>query len=342
MSKVFVGLSGGVDSAVAAALLKAQGHDVTGAFIKIWRPEFIECTWREDRLDAMRVCAALDIPYREIDLSDEYKASVVDTMLSQYARGITPNPDVLCNREIKFGRFAQWAFGEGAEYVATGHYARRAGDMLCRAVDAAKDQSYFLYRIEQSVLRRTLFPLGEMHKRDVRAAARRLGLPVSEKPDSQGLCFIGAVTMSEFLSRYVPLRRGPVLDMADKPVGEHDGAALYTIGQRHGFRTTGGEVRYVVDIDTKANTIRVSSDQVDAKRRSARITDAHWIGETPSFPLRALAQTRYHEAPVGVTLAADGLAAFDEPHTAAPGQSLVVYDGDRCLGGGMLTANSEQ
>ena len=206
MNKVFVGLSGGVDSAVSAALLKEAGYEVTGVFIKIWQPEFIECTWKDDRLDAMRVCAALDIPFRELDLSEQYKKEVVEKMVADYARGVTPNPDVLCNAEIKFGAFAAWAKREGAASIATGHYAQKKDAVghfeLLRAHDTAKDQSYFLYRLTQADLSRALFPIGGMEKSEVRAQAKRFKLPVADKPDSQGLCFVGesrCVTFSRVL-----------------------------------------------------------------------------------------------------------------------------------------------
>jgi len=341
--KIFVGLSGGVDSAVSAALLAEQGFDVTGVFVKIWQPEFIECTWREDRLDAMRVCAALDIPFREIDLSAEYKKEVVDTMVADYARGITPNPDVLCNSTIKFGALASWAKNEGADALATGHYAQRSDASghfeLLRGRDAAKDQSYFLYRLKQSDLARTYFPIGGLSKVDVRKEATRRLLPVATKPDSQGLCFIGEVSMRDFLSRYITLVPGPVVDETGARIGEHDGAALYTIGQRHGFTTGSSVPQYVVGVDIATNTVRVSARREDGARISVHLTDVSWVHrEAPlGKPLRA--QARYHEKPVEVTLSKEGsvlCATFAQPHIASSGQSLVIYDGDTCLGGGVI------
>jgi tRNA-specific 2-thiouridylase len=204
---VFVGLSGGVDSAVSAALLKDAGHSVVGVFIKIWQPEFLECTWAKDRLDAMRVAAALGIPFREVDLSQEYKRDVVGEMIRSYSAGETPNPDVTCNRAIKFGAFASWAHDQGADAVATGHYARvrkTFGEaQLLRGVDSAKDQSYFLYQLSSRDLLRVMFPVGEMKKDAVRAKARRFNLPVAAKADSQGLCFVGDVSMRDFLKRFI-------------------------------------------------------------------------------------------------------------------------------------------
>ncbi len=339
---VFVGLSGGVDSAVSAALLQERGYDVTGVFIKIWQPEFIECTWREDRLDALRVAAALGIPFREIDLSEEYKRDVIEPMIADYARGITPNPDVLCNKYVKFGHFAKWALGEGAEYVATGHYARtRTEDnrvLLVRGVDAQKDQSYFLHRIESDMLARAIFPVGDICKSEVRAHADRFGLPVAKKPDSQGLCFVGDITMKDFLGRYLTLVPGDVLDVNGTVIGVHDGAALYTRGQRHGFRAEGG-VQYVVDVDIARNVIRVSSDRADTMVSRVTLTDVHWI-DTVTPPLDIEIQTRYREASiralVPVSVDDSTNVIFSEPHIVSPGQSLVVYDREVCLGGGII------
>lgn len=364
--KVYVGLSGGVDSAVSAALLKERGFEVVGCFIKIWQPEFIECTWREDRLDAMRVAAALGIPFKEVDLSDEYKREVVEPMIATYARGETPNPDVLCNEKVKFGHFAAWAFADGAERIATGHYARIcpvanrrpphtaaaelaalkqaspqyvAGDssMLCRSRDTTKDQSYFLYRIEQETLGRALFPIGDMHKAEVRRLAAKFDLPVSSKPDSQGLCFVGDVSMKDFLARYVPLTPGSVIDMQGSVVGTHDGAVLYTRGERHGFRAKGG-VWYVVRTDVEKNIVYVSGNRADVLSSRMRLRDIHWINPV-ALLLTASVQVRYHTTPVSATIAEENGATevvFTEPQVASPGQSLVVYDGDVCMGGAVL------
>ncbi len=346
MSKVFVGLSGGVDSGTSAALLKEQGYGVTGVFIKIWQPEFIECTWREDRLDAMRVCAALSIPFREVDLSKEYKQQVIDTMIADYRHGITPNPDVLCNEHIKFGSFLEWSLAAGADMIATGHYARtgvRDGcSTLMRAADPAKDQSYFLYRITADDLSKVMFPIGAMRKPDVRELARHYGLPVSDKPDSQGLCFVGDVSMRDFLRRFITVESGNVCDVNGTVIGMHDGAALYTIGQRHGFTVidnNSGASHFIVAIDTSTNTLTVSAQRTDAARRSVLLRDMHWIGVPPLLPCRLQVQTRYHETPILAELSAHETGVtcrFDEPHIASPGQSLVLYDGDSCLGGGVI------
>ena len=334
--KIFVGLSGGVDSAVSAALLKEQGHDVVGAYIKIWQPEFIECTWREDRLDAMRVCAALDIPFREVDLSDEYKKSVVDAMVRDYARGITPNPDVLCNRKIKFGAFAQWAFANGADLIATGHYARTDNKKLLRARDTAKDQSYFLYQTPPVALANTLFPVGGMLKAEGRDAAKRFGLPNAQKPDSQGLCFVGEVSMRDFLARFIAVERGVVVDLNGNGIGHHEGAALYTVGQRHGFSTDSEGPYYVVGIDVSTNTVCVSPRREDAAKKSVRLQEVQWINDGPTLPAHVSVQARYHETPVQAIV--DGSTVdFELPHIVSAGQSLVMYKRDVCLGGGVIS-----
>ncbi len=359
MRKIFVGLSGGVDSAVSAALLKEQGHEVVGAFIKIWSPEFLECTWREDRLDAMRVCATLGIPFREIDLSREYREEVVGDMIEQYRQGITPNPDVLCNRRIKFGAFSRWALTQGAEMIATGHYARieKRGNIfsLLAGKDATKDQSYFLYRLGQEDLARTLFPIGEYEKGEVRALARKFDLPVAVKPDSQGLCFAGDISMPEFLARFISLGKGPIINEHGERIGEHDGAALYTIGQRHGLhiarsssqssellRRSESGPYFVIRVDTASNTVFVSSRHGDALAHEATLRDTHWIeGETPDLPLHAEAVPRYHAVRAAVTISDGGdsmRACFTDPQLISPGQSLVFYEGERCLGGGIVDA----
>jgi tRNA-specific 2-thiouridylase len=342
MKKVFVGISGGVDSAVSAALLKEQGYDVTGAFIKIWRPEFIECPWQKERLDAMRICAHLGIPFKEIDLSDEYKKEVIDDMIANYTAGRTPNPDVLCNRHIKFGAFKEWAHREGADYVATGHYAQVVKNSeryeLHRGKDTNKDQSYFLWRLTENDLATTLFPVGGFTKPEVRALAEKFKLPVAAKKDSQGLCFVGEVTMRDFLARYIELIKGAVLDESGTVIGEHDGAALYTLGERHGFRVENAgpseAPQYVVAIDAKKNTITVAKNKEEAKRIEVRLDDTSWVNDVPDS-IEAEAQVRYRETPVAMRFE-NGNVHFHEKHLAPPGQSLVIYEGNRLVGGGVV------
>ncbi len=342
--KVFVGLSGGVDSAVSAALLKSQGYDVTGVFIKIWQPEFIECTWKEDRLDAMRVAAALGIPFREIDLSEEYKKEVITDMLSNYSKGLTPNPDVLCNQHIKFGAFLDWALKEGADMVATGHYARVRKDggaySLLRGKDSHKDQSYFLWKLDQNALRHTIFPLGEYTKPEVRDLAKRYALPNAARADSQGLCFVGDVSVDEFLARFLPIKEGIVRNAEGKEVGTHRGAILYTIGQRHGFEVLRGEhvPHYVVRLDVPKNEIVVSDKKEDAAHNELRIKSIHWIVPR-EIPFSCTAQVRYRDKALPCMIRAEGdsfIAGFKTPIIVSPGQSLVLYDGDVCLGGGII------
>ena len=349
METVFVGLSGGVDSAVSAALLKRQGYNIVGAFIKIWQPEFIECTWKEDRLDAMRVAAALQIPFREVDLSEEYKRKVVEDMIEGYAAGTTPNPDILCNTHIKFGDFAAWARENGADYVATGHYAQiihndlRNRYELHRGADANKDQSYFLYRLEASDLARTLFPWGGLTKPEVGAHAIRFGLPVAKKPDSQGLCFVGDVSMKDFLSRFISLTPGPVVDVGGRHIGEHEGAGLYTVGQRHGFTVAHTDAdqgaHFVIAVDAARNTIQVSTDRSHAARTEVRLENVHWIGEPPAESFEADVQARYREEPQKAQVEISGAnisVRFREPQIAVSGQSLVMYTEEECLGGGVI------
>lgn len=343
--KVFVGLSGGVDSAVSAALLRQQGYDVVGAFIKIWSPDFLECTWKEDRIDAMRVCVQLGIPFTEIDLSQEYLREVVGDMIKNYRRGVTPNPDVLCNQHIKFGAFKQWALGEGAEMIATGHYARVENGKLLRGIDPAKDQSYFLYRLTQDDLAQILLPIGHLQKTQVRALASKFGLPVSHKPDSQGLCFVGDVSIPEFLSRYIDLEKGPVVDLAGNNIGEHDGVVLYTVGQRYGFRTRMNTPQYVVRADVVTNVLTVSGDKADALSRSCTLLDMHWIGEVPEDGVVHDVQARYHAPIAGAMLTRKGgewHAMFMQPELLSPGQSLVLYHGDECIGGGVVEKTSAE
>lgn len=341
MHKVFVGLSGGVDSALSAALLKEEGHNVVGCFIKIWQPEFIDCSWREDRLDAMRVCAALEIPFKEVDLSESYKKDVIDEMVSWYSRGLTPNPDVLCNRKIKFGLFARWAFAHGADYIATGHYAQVEHaplPRLLRGRDTEKDQSYFLWQLTPSDLARTFFPVGHLTKTMVRKEARARNLPVAKKPDSQGLCFVGDIELSEFLSHYIAFKKGDVLDMRGQVVGIHEGAGLYTRGQRHGFTHTGREAAYVVRTDVSANTVTVSNSSADAYVSSVHVLASNWV-QSKTVPFESHVQVRYRETPIAArTYEENGaiVVEFKNNTIAAPGQSLVWYDNDAVIGGGYI------
>ena len=344
---VFVGLSGGVDSAVSAALLKEAGYSVIGVFIKIWRPEFADCPWREERLDAMRVAAALEIPFREIDLSDEYKKTIIDDMIKNYASGLTPNPDVLCNRHIKFGAFASWAFAEGADFVATGHYARvkREGERyhLLRGKDTAKDQSYFLWQLTEKDLSRILFPVGEYEKSAVRTLAQKFNIPVATKRDSQGLCFVGDVSMRDFLKQLLPVTKGTVVDEYGTEIGEHDGAALYTLGERHGlhlYTSTPHETpQYISKVDTKRNVITVSKSKEAAWTNQVILMSENWLANPRS---QVEVQTRYHGEKIPCTIEKNtSTITFERPHLAPSGKSVVCYEGDRLLGGGIIRARGD-
>ena len=305
-----MGLSGGVDSAVSAALLKEAGARVTGVFIKGWYPPGMPCTWAAERRDAMRVAARLGIPFHTLDASVEYKKGVIDYLLAEYKAGRTPNPDVMCNREVKFGAFYRYAMAQGADSIATGHYARTSDGALCRGVDAAKDQSYFLWAVPKEALQKTLFPLGEMRKAKVRALAKRFNIPVAEKPDSQGICFLGSVSVKDFLRK----------EFGDNPV------ILHTIGER----LSGG---YVTGKDVERGTVEIGA--VHPTSGTIRLTHANRLADW-SGPLTA--QYRYH-GPVVEGEVKDNMFISPEllSDTPAPGQSIVLYRGEACVGGGIIT-----
>lgn len=356
--KVFVGLSGGVDSSVSAALLKRDGYDVTGVFIKAWYPDFLTCTWKDDRRDAMRVCAVLDIPFLTIDLEKEYKKEVIDYMIKEYAEGRTPNPDVMCNKVIKFGGFFKKAMEMGADYVATGHYARvvesRNEDeqviyKILEAADGNKDQTYFLWTLTQNELAHTLFPIGDIPKPQVRELALEFGLPTATKKDSQGLCFLGKIDLKDFLGHYFKEQEGDVIDdETGEIVGKHSGAWFYTIGERHGFttfaKTTDEKPYYVIAKDVKENTLTVShKESVDIPlmpTREIRIANANWISGVAPFRKKVSARMRYRQELVvcKVVQDADGLfVEFDNDQSiVSAGQSIVFYDKGECLGGAVV------
>jgi len=367
MKKVFIGLSGGVDSAVSAALLQKAGYDVTGVFIKVWQPDWISCTWKEERRDAMRVAAHLKIPFVTLDLVKEYKRGVIDYMLAEYSAGRTPNPDVMCNREVKFGGFWKWAQAHGADFVATGHYAQIKEAQLramFAGVDKNKDQSYFLWTLNQKDLEHILFPVGHLEKTEVRKLAAKFGLPNSSKKDSQGLCFIGKVDIKDFLKHYVKKgqpgsTRGNVLNSAGKVIGHHPGALLFTLGERHGFivteKTTNDRRYYVVAKDMKKNTITVATasvyvaDEHIAKLRPPRaqfsyvqkvcIARVNWVsGIAPKIGTKLMIRTRYRQPLMPATVEKTNptkktaelmIAAKDINDPVTPGQSLVMYIGAR-------------
>lgn len=350
---VFVGLSGGVDSAVSAALLKREGYDVTGVFIKAWTPPGYPCTWKEDRRSAMRAAAVLDIPFITLDLEKEYKEGVVDYMISEYKKGRTPNPDVMCNKEIKFGHFLKFALSHGADYIATGHYAelskyKKGSEVLSEAKDKSKDQSYFLWTLTPDQIKHTLFPVGDLQKDEVRKLAKKFGLPQATRKDSQGLCFLGQVDMKEFLTNYLKPKKGDVLNEDGEIIGEHDGAVLFTLGERHGFRVwnkvTESKPLYVVAKDITKNTITVTGNTKHLERSFQMFSGKVELIST-NLTSEILANEniecrfRYRQEKINCKLVRSGkkvVVEFDEPQLIAPGQSLVLYDGEICLGGGII------
>ncbi len=361
MSRVIVGLSGGVDSSVAAWMLKQQGHDVVGVFMKNWEDDDTDeyCTSREDLVDAASVADVIGIDLVAVNFAAQYRERVFAQFLREYEAGRTPNPDVLCNSEIKFAAFLDHAMQLGADHIATGHYARvrRAGGQvqLCKALDASKDQSYFLHRLTQRQLAPVLFPLGEITKREVREIARREGIPTYAKKDSTGICFIGERPFRDFLARYLPRTPGPMETPDGVVVGEHQGLAYYTLGQRQGLRIGGTRAGsdapwFVAGKEATRNALIVvqGHDHPLLYRSEVEALDMHWIaGLAPGLPARVGAKTRYRMPDAPCTLAArsDGryAATFDAPQWApTPGQYLVAYDGDVCLGGGVIAVTATQ
>lgn len=348
--KVFVGLSGGVDSSVAALRLKKAGYDVTGVFIKVWHPDFLVCDWERERLDAMRVAAILEIPFLTFDAEEAYKRDVADYMIAEYQAGRTPNPDVMCNKYVKFGAFLEFALANGADYVATGHYAQikeTDGSLgLYRGVDTNKDQSYFLWTIKKEQLKHILFPIGDSQKDDIRKEAEKAGLPTAKKHDSQGICFLGKIDLKEFLSHYIQAKQGNVLDVEGNVIGTHDGALFLTLGQRHGFTlSSSGEKEraplYVVGKDMERNTITVAEEVSTVDSKEVRLSAVNQITDFKDEE-GLCAQFRYRQKPFEITLesVAGGVAVIvPETQTENPseGQSAVIYRGEECLGGGIIT-----
>jgi tRNA-specific 2-thiouridylase len=392
---VFTGLSGGVDSAVSAALLKEAGYEVVGVFIKTWHPDFLECNEEEERHDAMRVAAHLDIPFLTFDFEDVYKKEVADYMIREYKAGRTPNPDVMCNKEVKFGAFLKKAISMGADYVATGHYAiatplldkegvgggnsndhhlafgtppQKGGEkiLLRQSPDSSKDQSYFLWTLKQEQLSKILFPVGHLKKTEVRKLAKKFNVPVAEKHDSQGICFLGDVDLKNFLKHYIKEKKGKVCNTEGEEIGHHDGVVFHTLGERHGFtitkKTPEDGAYYVVAKDVKKNILYVSQNRgfppdkggsrgVEFKkpfptspyqgRLEIQLQNTNWISK--SFPVQAKSYTcqiRYHGEflPCKVNCGSPTSAEviFDKPVLVASGQSCVIYDKDVCIGGGIV------
>ena len=360
-TKVIVGMSGGVDSSVAALLLLRQGYQVEGLFMKNWDEDdgTEYCTARQDMADAQAVCDRLGIRLHGANFAAEYWDNVFEHFLTEYQAGRTPNPDILCNREIKFKAFLDYALALGADRIATGHYARiRSEDgqaQLLKGLDAGKDQSYFLHAVDGSQLARSLFPVGELEKSEVRRIAREAGLDTHDKKDSTGICFIGERRFKDFLQRYLPAQPGRIEDLEGNDLGEHLGLMYHTIGQRQGLGIGGvkgsdGEPWYVVDKDLARNVLRVAqgTNHLALFRQGLILSEPHWIsGQPPALPARLMAKTRYRQPDQSCTLSQrdDGRwqVLFDQPQRAiTPGQSTVFYSGEHCLGGGVIEAGFDR
>ncbi len=356
-TRVVVGMSGGVDSSVTALLLQRAGMDVSGVFMRNWEDDDDACTARQDYRDASGVAARLGIPLESVDFADEYWEGVFEHFLAEYRAGRTPNPDVLCNREIKFKAFLEHALARGAEYIATGHYVRRgtAADgthALLRGRDANKDQSYFLYQLGQHALAHALFPVGNLEKPAVRQLAREAGFHLHAKKDSTGICFIGERKFTSFLADYLPASPGDIVTDTGEPAGRHTGLMFHTYGQRQGLGIggrAGGESApwYVVGKDVEANVLTVGQghEHPMLMRDFLSACDAHWTaGRAPASRFSCTARVRYRQddVPVAIEIAEGGArfeARFDAPLRAiTPGQAIVLYDGQTCLGGGTIDA----
>jgi len=349
MKKVFVGVSGGVDSSVAAIILKKQGYDVTGVFIKVWQPDFIECNWKDEMRDAMRICAKLEIPFLMCDLEKEYKEGVVDYMVNEYKIGRTPNPDVMCNKEVKFKAFLNFALEKGADFIATGHYAQNIEKnnefYLSESKDNEKDQTYFIWNLNQEILEKVLFPIGHLEKKEVRKIARKNKLLTSNKKDSQGLCFIGHIDMKDFLKRFIKTTKGNVLNEEGEIVGHHSGAILYTIGERHNFeiyqKSAEEKIYYVISKDIDENTITISKNKIKNNSKLVNLTNINLTREKDLLNKEIKARIRYRQ-PLKSALVKKindeniEIEFSENQDSVTSGQSLVIYRNGECLGGGVI------
>lgn len=344
MQKVFVGLSGGVDSSVAALLLKQQGYLVTGVYMKNWSQSLpgFSCPWKEDYQDAKRVAVQLGIDFLLFDFEKQYKQKVVDYMLDEYRLGNTPNPDIMCNQEIKFKLFLEASMQAGADLVATGHYAKTDKGHLYKARDQKKDQTYFLYRVSSSALEKTLFPLGDYLKTEIREIATKNNLVTKDKKESMGICFVGKVGIKDFLANFVNTEPGPVIDQHGIEVGTHDGAIFYTIGQRHGLKVGGGLPYFVTAKDMATNTVFVTSQLDDDKlwSRNIELVSCHYINARPSKNKNYQVRIRHQGELLEAQIADSQIKLKDAVKALNPGQSVVIYDQREVLGGGIISTTS--
>jgi len=344
-SKVVVAMSGGVDSSVAAALLKEAGFDIIGIFMKFWavdglNKEYNRCCSKEAEKRARKVASILKIPFYVINFKKEFKKHVVDYFLVNYKKGATPNPCVVCNKQIKFGLLFQKAKSLGADFIATGHYVRLKKQdnelSLIKAKDKEKDQSYFLWKLNQNQLRNVLFPVGGYKKSEVRKLAENFKLPVFDTPESQEVCFIPKTT-NEFLKKYLKTKPGKIIDVKGKELGKHQGLWFYTIGQRRGIRLPNGPF-YVIDKEKKKNILIVSRNKKDLYKKQAVLKQVSWLSKKePKLPLKVQVKIRYHHKPAKATITKKYILKFDKAQKAiTPGQSAVFYEKNKVLGGGII------
>ncbi len=337
--KVMIAMSGGVDSSVAAALLVDAGYDVIGGYMKNWTGD--ECDWQSERRDAMRVASKLGIELHTFDFESEYRDRVYEYMIAEYEAGRTPNPDVMCNSEVKFDLLLKAARDLGCSVLATGHYARTKDGRLLKGIDGNKDQSYFLCRLTSKELDHVMFPVGGMEKEEVRKKAAELGLSTAEKKDSQGLCFVGKVDMPTFLAERIKPVKGSIVNTAGEIVGEHEGVQFYTIGQRKGIGVGGTEPYYVVERRVDSNELVVAHDGDDALFSDSLIaTDVSWVGENSDLPAKFGAKIRYRQKDQECEVSVDGenlkVIFKNKQRSIAPGQFIAFYDGDELIGSAVI------